>query len=435
LTDKRLRVLLYGLYDWGNSAFTTLVVTFIYSAYFTKVMAPDEISGTALWSRGVTAAALAVALSSPLLGAWADRGGHRKALLAASSLLCIVATAALSFVPPGRWMTALVLFTAANIGFELGMVFYNSFLPDVADRENIGRISGLAWGLGYAGGLACLALALAGFVTDNPWFGLSTADGFNIRATNLLTAAWFALFGLPFVLFFRGRRRAGTAVDESARGLAGCLRTLGRLRRYPQALKFLIARLLYNDGLVTIFAFGGIYAAGTFGMSFQQIIVFGIALNVAAGAGAFAFGWLDDRLGARATVQTSIAALGAAVLLAVLTRSIVLFWVAAILIGVFAGPNQSASRSLLARFTPREKEAEFFGFYAFSGKFTAFLGPLLLGLVTQATGSQRWGMSTLLLFFLAGGLILARVDQDAGVQDAAGSIVEKNNISPGGGFA
>jgi MFS transporter, UMF1 family len=435
LTEKRLRVLLYGLYDWGNSAFTTLVVTFIYSTYFTKVMAPDEISGTALWSRGVTATALIVALSSPLLGAWADRGGHRKALLAVSSLLCIAATALLTFVPPGRWITALLLFTVANVGFELGMVFYNSFLPDVADREDIGRVSGLAWGLGYTGGLACLALALAGFVTERPWFGLSTADGLNIRATNLLTAAWFALFSLPFVLFFRSRGRAGMTSSEKTRDIDGFLRTLVHLRRYPQALRFLVAHLIYNDALVTIFAFGGIYAAGTFGMSFQQIIVFGIALNVAAGVGAFAFGWLDDRAGARATVQTSIVALALAVLLAVLTRSLVLFWLAAILIGVFAGPNQSASRSLLARFTPPEKEAEFFGFYAFSGKFTAFLGPLLLGLVTQATGSQRWGMSTLLLFFLAGGLVLAGVDQDAGVKNAAIVNLEEQDTTSSGGAA
>ncbi len=421
MIEKRLRVLLYALYDWGNSSFTTLVVTFIYSTYFTKAMAPDQITGTALWSRAVTATALIVALASPLLGAWADRGGHRRALLAASSLLCIGATAALTFITPGHWLAALVVFTLANVGFEQGMVFYNSFLPDIADRHDIGRISGWAWGLGYAGGLCCLALALAGFVTEHPWFGLSTEAGFNIRATNLLTAAWFALFGLPFVLFFRGRVRVAglpPTAGASARG-GRFLATLGRLRRYPQALRFLIARLLYNDGLITIFAFGGIYAAGTFGMTFRDIIVFGIALNVAAGLGAFVFGWLDDRVGAKTTVQVSNVALAGAVTLAVLTRSLALFWVAALAIGLFAGPNQSASRSLLARFTPAEREGEFFGFYALSGKFTSFLGPLFLGLVTQLSGSQRWGMSTLLLFFVVGGLLLAGVDEAAGVQAAA----------------
>lgn len=423
MSENRRQVFLFGLFDWGNSAFTTLVVTFIYAAYYTQAVAPDEISGTALWSRGITVTALIVALSSPVLGAWADQAGRRRAFLAATTVLCIAATAALTFVPPGRYHLALLVFVAANLGFELGMVFYNSFLPDIASRDNIGRVSGLAWGMGYIGGLACLGLALAGFVnSESLWFGLSTEQGFNIRATNLLTAAWFLVFGLPFILFFRERKR-GILPAESGlfSGFGQIRRTLGQIRRFRQAFRFLIARMIYNDGLVTIFAFGGIYAAGTFGMDFEQIVVFGIALNVAAGLGAFAFGWLDDRAGAKATVMVSVVALAGAVILAVSTNSLSLFWVAAIMIGLFSGPNQSASRSLLARFTPPDKEAEFFGFYALSGKFTAFLGPLLLGIVTQATGSQRWGMSTLLLFFIVGGTLLLWVDEEEGLRVGRGT--------------
>ena len=424
MSENKPHVLLYGLFDWGNSAFTTLVVTFIYAAYYTQAMAPDQITGTALWSRGMTVSALIVALLSPLLGAWTDQTGRRRVSLAVSTVLCIAATAALTFIPPGRYHLALWVFVAANVGFELGMVFYNSFLPDIATRENIGRVSGMAWGMGYLGGLACLALALAGFVrADSAWFGLSTEQGFNIRATNLLTAAWFLVFGLPFVLYYRERRHAGPTMNEGFfSGFGRLRRTFGQLRRYRQAFRFLLARLVYNDGLVTIFAFGGIYAAGTFGMGFEQIVMFGIALNVAAGVGAFAFGWLDDRAGARRTILLSLAALAGAVLLAVSTESQALFWTAGIIIGLFAGPNQSASRSLLARFTPPEKEAEFFGFFAFSGKFTSFLGPLLLGIVTQATGSQRWGMSTLLLFFLAGAALLLWVDEDEGVRVGRGDV-------------
>jgi MFS transporter, UMF1 family len=420
VSKDRLQVLWFALYDWANSSFTTLVVTFIYAAYYTKAIAPDEITGTALWSRGITATALIVALTSPVLGALADQGGRRRLVLAVNTLLCVAAAAALAFVRPGQIYAGLALFVIGNVAFELGMVFYNSFLPDIAPREKIGRVSGFAWGLGYAGGLVCLELALVGFVSpDKPWFGISREAGANIRATNLLAAAWYLVFALPFLLFVREQRKERMQL----RGLVGrsfrrLTVTFGQLRRYRQTLRFLVARLIYNDGLVTIFSFGGIYAAGTFGMNFSQIILFGIALNVAAGLGAFAFGYLDDRVGARTTVLVSLAALIAAVAVAVSTHSTAWFWAAAIAIGVFVGPNQSASRSMMGRFAPPERQAEFFGFYAFSGKFSSFLGPLLLGIVTQATGSQRWGMSTLILFFIAGGLILLGVDEEEGKRAA-----------------
>jgi UMF1 family MFS transporter len=172
--------------------------------------------------------------------------------------------------------------------------------------------------------------------------------------------------------------------------------------------------MIYNDGLVTIFAFGGIYAAGTFGFSFQEIMIFGIVLNVAAGTGALIMGVFDDRLGGKTTIQVSNGVLTLAVLMAVLAPDKAMFWAAGILVGFFAGPNQSASRSLLGRFVPEEKENQFYGFFAFSGKLTAFMGPLLLGILTRAFDSQRAGVAVLVLFFIAGGLLLSRVDEQEG---------------------
>ncbi len=369
-TDRRA-VLAFALYDWGNSAFTTLVVTFIYSAWFTKAMAPDPVAGTVLWSRGVSATALLVAASSPLLGALADRRGWRWSFLLLSTFLCVGATAVLAFIGPGRVLSALTAFVAANLAFELGMVFYNSYLPEIARPEQIGRVSGLAWGLGYAGGLVCLGLALVLFVLPaSPRLALPGAGG-NIRATNLLAAAWYLVFALPFLLTARRYRRpprpAPDRADPSAawRRISAALRAT---RRYRQTWRFLLARMLYNDGLVTVFAFGGIFAAGTFGFDFTDLIVFGIALNLAAGLGAWAFGHLDDRIGARATILWSLAALLAAVALAVTARSLVQFWLAGTLIGIFAGPNQAASRSLLGRFAPREHESQFYGLFALLGQ-------------------------------------------------------------------
>ena len=411
----------WALYDWANSAFTTLVVTFIYSTYFTKAMAPDEVTGTAWWSRAIAVSALLTALLSPLLGAAADRAGARKRFLAATTALCVTATAALAFVAPGGAGTALlalVLFVLADWAFETGYTFYNAFLPAIASPARIGRVSGYGWGLGYVGGLACMAVALVGFVQPEvPWFGLSRAEGWNVRATNLLVALWYLVFALPLFLFVPEQRAGAVRVD--ARGtLAELRQTMRSLGRYREVVKFLVARLIFNDGLVTIFAFGGIYAAGTFGMTLDQVILFGIALNVASGLGAAVFGYLDDKLGGKTTIMVTLVALSVATVLAVWAPDTTWLWVAGLLIGLFVGPNQSASRSLMARFVPERHQAEFFGFFQLSGKATSFLGPILLGTVAQLAGSQRAGVATVLAFFVVGGLLLVTVNEKAGIAAA-----------------
>ena len=416
------RIYAWCLFDWANSPYTTLVVTFVYSTYFAKAFAPDVITGTAWWSRAVAVAGLTVALIAPALGALADRGGLRLRFLAAATGTCALASAALAFVAPGRGSAAFValgLFVLADIGFELGMQFYNALLPTLAPPAQIGRVSGYGWALGYAGGLVALLLALIGFVqTETPWFGVARAGGANIRATCLLVAVWLVVFALPLFLTLREERRPGARLN-----VVGAFRELGAtfrgVRRYRDAALFLLARLLFNDGLVTVFAFGGIYAAGTFGMTLSEVIKFGIGINVAAGAGAYLFGFVDDRIGGRRTVLISCAALAAATALAVWAPTRTWFWVAGMSIGVFAGPNQAASRSLMARFAPPGRENEFFGFFAFSGRLTSFAGPALLGVATQAFGSQRAGVATILLFLLAGGGLLLMVDEDRGRAVAA----------------
>ena len=407
----------WAMYDWANSAFTTLVVTFVYSTYFTKAMAPDEATGTAWWSRAVSISAILCALLSPVLGAAADRAGARKLLLAVTTVLCVGATAALTFIAPSfphAALVALVIYVLADLNFETGYTFYNAFLPEIASPERIGRVSGYGWGLGYVGGIVCMGLALVGFVQPAvPWFGLSTTAGFNVRATNMLVAVWFAVFCLPMFLFVPERRVGAVRVD--VRGTFAELgRTFREIRRYPDMVRFLAARLIFNDGLVTVFAFGGIYAAGTFGMSLSEVIVLGVVLNVAAGAGALALGFLDDAIGGRNTIFLTLAMLFIATGVAVLAPDRTWFWAAAIVLGLFVGPNQSASRALMARFAPERRQSEFFGFYNFSGKATSFLGPASLGAVTAATGSQRAGVATVLVFFVVGGVLLAGVDEKRG---------------------
>lgn len=410
-------ILGWTLYDFANSAFTTLIVTFVYSAYFTSTIASDETRGTEWWSLGITLSAILVAVLSPILGALADAGRHRKVYLMIATWLAIGATALLFFPKAGDVRFALIVFVVANVCYELGYVFYNAYLPEIAPPSKIGRISGYGWGLGYLGGLACMLVALGALIQPEiPWFGISREEGEHIRAVNLLVAVWFLVFSIP--LFVWMPDACGNQTKPNPRpvrtALHGLATTFHEIRtEYRTIFRFLIARLIYNDGLITVFAFGGIYAQGTFGFSMEEILIFGIVLNVAAGLGAWVFGVVDDRIGARPTILISLVGLTIATVIAVMTSSKGIFWGASMFIGFLAGPNQSASRSLMGRLAPKGKENEFFGFFAFSGKASSFLGPLLLGQLTALFGSQRAGLSSTALFFIVGGFLLFQLKIDS----------------------
>ena len=412
--EKRKEIWSWCFYDFGNSAFTTLVITFIYSTYFTKAIAENEIDGTFLWSQAIAITAVIVSLLSPILGAIADKGGYRKIFLALTTYISIGATALLFFPIKGQILFALILVVIANVNFELGGVFYNAYLPEIVSRKKIGRISGIGWGAGYLGGLLAMLVAMIGFVSpDVPWFGLNIDTGEHIRATNILVAAWFFIFTLPAILYLKEKKiesanRIGVVVLNSIQALK---KTFQEIKIYKNTVRFLISRLIYNDGLVTIFAFGAVYASGTFGFTFNEIMIFGIVLNIAAGLGAFLMGYIDDVIGGKLTIQISLIGLMIAVLLAVFANSKLLFWVSGIIVGLFAGPNQSASRSLMGRLTPPDKINEFYGFFAFSGKLTSFLGPMLLGIFTKYFSSQRYGVAVVFIFFFVGFLLMRNVNE------------------------
>ncbi len=390
----------------------------MYAAFFAKGIALDENAGTNLWSTGITISALIVAVLSPFVGAMADKGGYRKKYLGIATAVSVVATIVLFFPQKGDVYFALTVFIIANVAFEMANVFYNAFLPDIAPAHKIGRVSGYGWALGYIGGLLCLVVGLVLFVQpDPPLFGLNADTDAQYRATNLLVAVWFTLFSLPLFLFVKDKKvdnppPTRQLIKEAKQDL---IRVFADVKQYRQVFRLLVARLVYNDGLVTIFGFGGIYATVVFGFTLDEVIVFGIALNLAAGIGAWAMGHLDDKMGGKITILISLVGLSVATIVAVLAQSVFWFWVSGIGVGLLAGPNQAASRSLLGRFTPKKHENEFFGFFAFSGKFTAFLGPFLLGKLTIMFGNMRAGIAVVLVLFFVGAILLLRVDEKEGI--------------------
>jgi UMF1 family MFS transporter len=412
----RLGRVSWAFYDWANSSFAAIISTFVFPAYFARQVAANETLGTAYWGQTVGIAGLLVALCAPLLGAIADQSGRRKPWIALFTLLCVLATAALWWITPDSRsiLPAMLLAGLATLAAEFAVVFYNAMLPSLTRYDRLGRWSGWAWGLGYVGGIGSLLLALFGFVQEQSWFDLPRADSEHVRATFVLVAVWYAVFALPLFLFTPDAGGQSKPLRRAAKdGLKQLRDSIRQARAYTPILRFLLARMLFIDGLATIFAFGGVYAAGTFGMNEEQVLLFGIALNVTAGIGAAAFAWIDDQFGSKRTILISLVGLIIPGTLLLLVESSTLFWLFGMLLGVFVGPVQAAGRSYLARTAPLHLRNQMFGLFAFSGKATAFIGPFLVAWITAWYGSQRAGMSVIVLLLLGGFLLMLSVPEEA----------------------
>ena len=402
LKNKK-EVISWSLYDFANQPFTTIIVTFVYGAFFTSVIASDEKTGTLLWTSAIAISALVVSFLSPILGALADRGGYRKFFLISFTWICSIFSILLYFPKAGDVYFALSLFVIANIAFEMGSVFCNSYLPDLSERKNIGKISGFAWGLGFVGGLSALFLSLLLF---------PNLDSEGIRSINILVGVWFLIFSIPTFLFIKDRKSKKLKKHHITDSFKSIKNTFKEVVKYKIILQFLIARLFFNDGLITIFSLGGIYAVDTLNFTFDEVMILGVVLNIAAGIGSFVFGYLEDLIGVKKVINISLLVLIFATLLAYFapetTNPKQMFWVAGVLIGLMVGPNQSCSRSLMSRLTPKEKQNEFFGFFALTGKATSFLGPLLFGFITLKY-SQQIALWVVIIFFIIGLFLFNRI--------------------------
>jgi MFS transporter, UMF1 family len=451
-TGSASKLAIWGwvLFDWACQPFFTLVTTFVYAPYFASVIVADAARGQALWGFAAGFAGLAVALLSPVLGSVADATGRRKPWIAAFGVLLIVGSWLLWYGRPGdadTIMLVLVAFAIASIGVEFASVFNNSMMPTLVPPDRLGRLSGLGWGMGYVGGLVSLVFTL-GFLAANPetgrtlfgfepLFGLDAKQSEGDRASGPLSAIWFIVFVVPLFLFTPDGKKEMNLVPAVRAGVRNLLDTLREVRAHGNSLIFLLANMIYANGLGALFAFGGIYAAGTFGWGTIEIGLFGIFIVVAASIGALLGGRIDDRIGSKTVILGSLAILiamsiailsvgrdtaffvmtvepkaaGAGLFSSLPERLYVLFGA---IIGIAAGPLQASSRTLLARLAPPEQIGQFYGLFAMSGKLTSFAGPLAVAAVTAATASQRAGISVLVGFFTVGAILLAMVDVNAG---------------------
>ena len=410
--SQRRETIAWCLYDFGSSAFNTLIVTFIFSLFFAQVIAPDYDTGTVWWTRAVNLSALLVAFITPVLGAIADSSGKKMTFLLCFALQSIIFTVLLFFTGTSNAMLALAVFVIANIGFEAANVFYWAFLPDVSDDKNIGRISGAGFFLGYIGGLISLVLALQ---MVEKW--VPKTDHLNVRSTLLLVAGWFLLFALPMFMFVKQRTGGTPTPGNPLRvGFSRLYNTIKHARQYKEAAKLLAARMIYNDGLATIIAVAAIYLGAVFKMEMRQVLTMAIGLNVFAGLGALIFGFVDDKIGGKKTILISIVLLIVGTIIGTRVSTVGGFWFAAAIIGLMMGPNQAASRSLLSKLVPDDKQAEFFGLYSFSGKVSSLLGPLVYGSVVARTGDHKLAMTSIISFFVVGGIILLFVREKEGME-------------------
>jgi UMF1 family MFS transporter len=394
--STRSRLAWYA-YDIGNSAYAAVVLLAIYAAYF-KEHVVGGVEGSRLWGISVGIAMLVVAVISPVLGVIADFAGRKKRFLLFFTALACLATATLFFVRQGNVLAGMVIFILAEIGYRGGQVFYNALLPEVAERAEAGRVSGNGWAIGLVGGIVCLLIVLV-LVTliEGAWI---------VRLSLVITAIYFAFFATPLFLWLRERaQRQPLPPGESYLSVAlkRLQHTLGTVRHHREFVKFIVAFLIYNDGILMAINFAAIFGAVMFGLEQQMLIVFMILIQVTSVVGAYVSGLLTERIGNKPTLVLFILMMLGAVLGLFLNESVLGFFVTGGVAGCALSAVQSVSRGMIAVLSPPGRSAEFYGFFAVAGRTSSFIGPTIYGLVAAeaALWFQARGESASFLWFRA----------------------------------
>jgi len=412
------KILAWGAWDWGSSAFNAVATTFVFTVYLTSKSFGDTDHTSALlgWVLGIAGALVAV--TAPVTGELSDAAGRRKLWLAIFSALVALSLLATVFVradPSYLWF-GLIAIAVGTICYELAAVNYNAMLTQVSTPRTIGRVSGLGWGLGYVGGIVLLLIVYVLFISDDGGaLHVSTDAGWNIRISMLVATVWFAVFAIPVLVAVTENRVPGEIARERRSffgAYAVLFRTIAGLwRESRNTIWFLLASAIFRDGLTGVFTFGGVLAAGTFGFSSGQVIIFAIAANIVAGIATIATGALDDRLGPKPVIITSLIGLviAGALVFAFRAGGATIFWIFGLILCLFVGPAQSASRTFLARLIPEGREGEVFGLYATTGRAATFLAPTAFALFVELFGKQIFGVIGIVLVLLVGLLVMLPV--------------------------
>lgn len=425
----RGQVLAWGLWDWGSAAYNAVILTFVFSVYLTDSVGadlPGPVSANSWLGWSIGASGLLIALMAPVIARRADVAGRRKRAVATWTVLTVATMAGLFAVEDDYSFLALglILLGLGSIFFELASVSYNAVLTQVSTPQTVGRVSGFGWAMGYLGGIVLLLVVYLGFIVgDGGLLGVPTADGLNIRLVALVAAVWFLVFAIPLLLWVPELPPAADHVGRlgvvaSYRALFADLREL--YRTSPHTLYFLGASALFRDGLAAVFTFGAVLAVTVYGIAADDVLIFGVAANVVAAAGALGAGSLDDRLGPKAVIVGSLLGMLMAGAVLLVVSGPAMFWVFGLVLCLFVGPAQSASRTFLARLAPPGREGELFGLYTTTGRAASFLAPSLVGLFTFLFASDRAGILGILLVLGVGLVALLPVRSPVAARHGSG---------------
>jgi UMF1 family MFS transporter len=417
--NEKFKVFIWALFDFANTSYSIVVVTFLFAVYFKQTIVGGKSIGDFYWSIGTSVSMFITALISPVLGAISDYSAGKKRFLLFFTAACIGATCMLYFTNKGDILLGLFLFIIANVGYEAGIVFYDSFLPEITSPKNFGRVSGYGFALGYLGSLATLALAF-------PFIKAQM-----IRETFPVSAMVFLVFAVPLFVFLKDTRKEVKREESFLKiGFARVFNTITHLKNYKNLSLFLLAFFCYIEGVNTVIFFSGNYASTTLHFSMEELIVFFLIVQTTAIVGSIIFGLLADSYGQKKSLVISIIIWIFTIILAYITSDVksglikslsgyfnvdsakmvvYCFYLVGLLAGGVMGATQSTSRSLMSKLTPFDRKTEFFGFYSFFGKSSAIVGPLVFGYVSFVSGDQRLAILTINLFFIVGLFVLSFV--------------------------
>lgn len=397
-SSERFRIFIWTLFDFANTSYSITIVTFLYAVYFKKVVANNEPAGDLYWSIATSSAMIVTAILSPILGAISDHSAGKKRFLLFFTIICVVFTAALFGVEQGDIFLGILFFVLANIGFEAGLVFYDSFLPEITTPKNYGRVSGYGFAMGYVGSLTTLII-LFPFIEKNL-----------IRESFLISAMFFAIFATPLFIFLQDNRRPMLKPQSYIKtGWNRVSYTISHLKNYKNLSRFLLAYFFYIEGVNTIIFFAGNYASTTLKFTELELIAFFATVQTTAIIGSVLLGIAADSLGQKKTIYISLYVWLVTIALALFTETKEGFYVVGLLAGTAMGASQSTSRSLMSKLTPVDKRTEFFGFYSLFGKSSAIIGPLVFGIISVITHNQKLSILSVGVFFIIGMYLLKDV--------------------------